>query len=277
MKRIFAFLIDYMILLAVLMGPVFLAINSGIWTGGSLSRIGLPAAMAVCLVYFFSADYWFQGITLGKRFLGLRLIWDQGEGNTRLVRSILHTVFKCLLIIVWPATLILYLCLGGRMPYDIHLGLCYVQGPKAPLWKTLLKIAAGVVIFFALVFSAASLMLSSVNKEAYYTVRDEKIPSVYTVLGKHRLAGYSSSSSSGVYEAQYQYVVRGNGNELLEQYMEYLIQNEGFARHEEDESGYRGNVRVLKRQARDGYETTAFLVSSRDALTVKLVCAQAEN
>lgn len=34
---------------------------------------------------------------------------------------------------------------------------------------------------------------------------------------------------------------------------------------------------VLKRQARDGYETTAFLVSSRDALTVKLVCAQAEN
>ena len=109
MKRIFAFLIDYMILLAVLMGPVFLAINSGIWTGGSLSRIGLPAAMAFCLVYFFSADYWFQGITLGKRFLGLRLIWDQGEGNTRLVRSILHTVFKCLLIIVWPATLILYL------------------------------------------------------------------------------------------------------------------------------------------------------------------------
>ena len=163
------------------------------------------------------------------------------------------------------------------MPYDLQLGLCYVQGPKAPLWKTLLKIAAGVVIFFALAFCAASLMLSSVNKEAYYTVRDEKIPSVYTVLGKHRLAGYSSSSSSGVYEAQYQYVVRGNGNELLEQYMEYLIQNEGFARHEEDESGYRGNVRVLKREARDGYETTAFLVSSRDALTVKLVCEKAEN
>lgn len=122
-------------------------------------------------------------MTLGKRFLGLHLIWDQGEGNTRLVRSILHTVLKCLLIIVWPATLILYLCLGGRMPYDLQLGLCYVQGPKAPLWKTLLKIAAGVVIFFALAFCAASLMLSSVNKEAYYTVRDEKIPSVYTVLG----------------------------------------------------------------------------------------------
>ena len=116
-----------------------------------------------------------------------------------------------------------------------------------------------------------------IRDRAYYTVGDEKIPSVYTVLGKHRLAGYSSSSSSGVYEAQYQYVVRGNGNELLEQYMEYLIQNEGFARHEEDESGYRGNVRVLKREARDGYETTAFLVSSRDALTVKLVCEKAEN
>ena len=114
-----------------------------------------------------------------------------------------------------------------------------MQGPKSQLWKTLLKIAAGVVIFFVLVFSAASLMLSSVNKEAYYTVGDEKIPSVYTVLGKHRLAGYSSSSSSGVYVAQYQYVVRGNGNELLEQYMEYLIHKVGFARHVVDESGYR--------------------------------------
>ncbi len=274
MKRIVAFLIDYMILLTA--GFVLINLNNAVAPKGDPLVVAL-GLFWLFLAYFLIADYKFKGMTLGKRLLGLRLNWDQGEGNAKLAISFLHIVFKWLLVIVWPLTLIIYLCLGGRMPYDRRLRLSYVQGPKAPLWKTLLKVAGGIAIFFALMFSVTYLVLNQVSKEEYYTVRDEKIPSVYTVLGKHRLAGYSSSSGSGVTEAQYQYVVHGDGNELLDQYMEYLIQNEGFARQEEDEAGYKGNVRVLERAGEDGCEITVLLVSSSKALTVKLLCEQPEN
>lgn len=272
MRRIFAFLVDYMILLAV--GFALVTLDTSGFTVKEF-RIAVPALALVVLGYFFIADYKFKGMTPGKWILRLHLTWDQGEGSSRLAKSILHTLFKWLLVIIWPLTLILYICLGGRLPYDKRLGLSYMSGPRAPLWKTILRAAAGAVVFCAMVYSVVFLVLSQISKQEYYAVREEKIPSVYMVLGEQRLTGYSSSDKSGHFEAQYQYMAKGDGDELLARYMEYLIENEGFLI--KVEAAYQGNVRVLARESGDGTRTTILLASSRDVLTVRLLCEQSGN
>lgn len=83
-----------------------------------------------CLIIFFSAiytfccDYFFEGISIGKLFLNLKI--EREKENSILSFSLQHAIYKALGILFVP------FCLkrcwhNGTMPYDIIIGMKIVK------------------------------------------------------------------------------------------------------------------------------------------------------
>lgn len=267
MKRVFAFFIDHMILAYILIVAVFCFVDSDsgfvedwvVWffvISGFLSYLG----------YFFVCDYFFQGMTPGKKLLGVRMQWCQGNGIGKLREVIMHVVLKTAMVFVWPFALIGYLSSKAKMPYDQRLGILYLadESKNQPGWRSAVRIVAVIAAFYMVFVLSLSLIMQKVSGNEYYSFGEEKIASVSSVLGRQKLVGYSSSGHSSRRKITYQYRV-DDGMEAVNRYAQYLLQNEGFSRAD-------GDLAVFKREGTgDTWDVTVELITDAKYLQVTLI------
>lgn len=231
MKRVAAFLIDHMILAYIfVIAGFFLLDSSGGFVEDEMVWIYLIAGLLCYLGYFFVWDYFFQGMTPGKKIIGVRLQWYQGEGFAKVRDVVQHIVLRTGILLVWPIALICYLSSNGKMPYDQRLGILYLadESGKQPGWKVAVKAGAVIVALYLVFLSGLFLVMQKMSGNAYYSFENEKIASLSAVLGKQKMVGYSSSGHSSSMKVTYQYKVE-DGEESASRYAEYLVQQEGFA------------------------------------------------
>lgn len=278
MKRIIAFFIDHMILSLIIVGSYFLLFfNGNMRVSAASFTIILVIGLCLWLGYFIAADYFFHGMTLGKKLLGLRMMWLR-EGRTPGFWAVKHTLLKWLLAAFWPVGFILYLACGCRMPYDQMLGISYplkTDGTAGTnlVWKIIAGIVAVIAVFVMVTAGTATLVLNKISTEEYYTLKSEKVASVYTVLGKQKMKAFSSSSTTESVVKKYTYAVRSDGDKLAVEYMEYLIQNEGFQRDTEGEAVFDSNIILLKKGSADGnYQIAITITAFSNSFTVWLQC-----
>lgn len=118
MKRILAFIIEYIICVALVMGSGMIII---------FSKGEMPHVSTVMLfmgggyfIYNFICDLLFGGITLGKRLAGIGSFFAERPGPGK---AFLHAALKVMFLAIWPVSLILYSVNHEQMPYDGLLGI----------------------------------------------------------------------------------------------------------------------------------------------------------
>lgn len=118
MKRLFAFLVDFFVAQCVF------KIYTSFFTlpTGNFSRFLYDISGSVFFIsYNWVFDFWFNGLTLGKRLFGLNVIFKK---DNRLIFGFTHGIFRWVSCIVLPFTGIYYFFIGkGKMPYDLWLGI----------------------------------------------------------------------------------------------------------------------------------------------------------
>lgn len=112
MKRILAFIVEYVFILVLLMCTVFVVFAKG--------RVPHLSAVMLCIgvgyfIYNFICDLLFGGITLGKRLAGIGSFF---EGKPGPGTAFLHAALKIMFLAIWPVSLILYSVNHEQMPYD---------------------------------------------------------------------------------------------------------------------------------------------------------------
>lgn len=280
MRRIIAFIIDHMLISSIIAGAAFSLLDiSNPKIPASFFPLAICTGMVFWFGYFIIADYFFHGITLGKKLLGLQMEWTEKENVPLLGRVLLHILLKWLLAVVYPIGLILYFVFGCQMPYDNRLGILYLYGKdgtseNVPVWKIILRTAAAIAVAIAFFICFITFMLHRISNIEYYTLKNEKISSVSTVLESPKLVHYSSSGTDDAIEQHYQYSINSDSKELAERYIEYLVQNENFQRTTEAEAVFNSNVLIAQRESADGKYTISIVLSPYpDRLMVALYCA----
>lgn len=279
MRRVIAFFLDHMLLSAIIAGPAFSLLDvSNPIIPTAFFPLVIFTGMVLWFGYFIIADYFFHGMTLGKKLLGLHMEWAEKKDAPLLGRVLLHMLLKWLLAVVWPIGLILYFVLGCKMPYDDRLGILYLYGKartseKVPVWKIILRTVAVIVVAIAFFYCFITFALHRISNIEYYTLKNEKISSVSTVLESPKLANYSSTGTGDAIEQHYKYSINSDGTELAERYIEYLVQNEDFHRSSELETVINSNVFVAQKETKDGQYTISISLSPYpDRLMVALYC-----
>lgn len=248
MKRGMALVIDLVLYYLFAFSIIFLVICVNPQYMQAYFGVTITAAVLIWLVYLFISDYFFAGMTLGKRILGVPMQWAQSEEH-RLSESVIHTGMKCFLISCWPLGLILYL-VSKEMPYDKRLGILYLPDEskasgKKTAWKFAVLMVGAVMLFYGSIF----LTLQTQARAAFYQLKDQKITSlsgaVGSEMGKQSLRSYSSSFKNGAMELEYSYRVSTDGSEVANAYMEYLVKEDHFRRNQEEEAPFNSNAIVL--------------------------------
>lgn len=272
MRRIAAYLADQLILFLVIIGASVCAANLRLTDLNTLLTITVTGGAFLWAAYFFLADYFFGGMTLGKKLCGARMVWHREDQGLRLQEALQHTFFKGLLAIYWPISLIWYCALGCRAPYDRRLGIVYLSDEDSrPRRQRILSMVLAAAVFLAVIFGGFYFLLQGAWNVDYYYANKEKIPSVSNVLGPQRPTGYSASIDSDSGKIVYQYKLPDGGMESIESYVDYLIQEEGFWRDVQAEAEYGENVRVLRKTSSDGeYEITVSVADISGRLIVQL-------
>lgn len=276
MKRVIAFLIDTILLNILIVGTIFVVLFDNIKLPIEYFYIMILLGLILWLGYFIIADCFFQGMTLGKKILGIQMLWSR-DGFT--FRNILKHVFsKWVLSILWPVGLSIYLINACRMPYDRQLGIYYPskQEDKAGKVSSRKHTAYIIVIIAMFVVIFVGIMLTlrlHISTEDYYILKTEKVASVYTILGEQQLVSYSARITSDSVDRYYKYNVDGKHEELIKKYTEYLIQNEGFQRTSESFTVYDSGAIILDKISSDkNYSITIILESLSNYLKVTLHC-----
>lgn len=118
MRRVGALLLDIFIItiLAVIVSVIAILLfhNLPPYFGNLMVQV-------VIVVYTFIFDYFFNGITIGKKAANLKI--DFAPQTSKLKFAILHTLCKTVAISLSIISFILFLCGNGVMPYDKWLGI----------------------------------------------------------------------------------------------------------------------------------------------------------
>lgn len=117
MKRFFAMFVD----LATVQ-IIFVVFTSGFELPPNiLSRVLYWASNVLFyLLYCFIFDYFFEGRTLGKIILGIKMIFMKRNKN---LYCIMHGILRLLLYIMLPITAVYYFINKGKLPYDSWFGI----------------------------------------------------------------------------------------------------------------------------------------------------------
>lgn len=123
MKRILAFLIDYIVL-------IIITTTIGLMIFNVMERYGIDIfevipyytipMFGIMWFYFFWTDYFFKGRTLGKKLVGIQIVC--GSGQITLQWAIAHSILKIFAGCFWPISAIYFLC-NEIMFYDNWLNL----------------------------------------------------------------------------------------------------------------------------------------------------------
>lgn len=113
-KRLFAFLIDHLIFLLVIMivGPLIIFIDNDI-TAQNVSLI----LTIFLLLYNFIFDYFFKGITPGKKCMKIKMYFEDEHPNYFLI-AIVHSLCRTFLDFVYFIGAFLFIVGNGKMPYE---------------------------------------------------------------------------------------------------------------------------------------------------------------
>lgn len=68
------------------------------------------------LLYSFIADYYFDGITIGKKIAGIKTILLK---DNKLIYCYTHGILRLVLLSIFPLTFIYYILTKGKLPYDV--------------------------------------------------------------------------------------------------------------------------------------------------------------
>ena len=110
MKRFFAMFIDVTILVVFF---YFYTIPFTIPSNG----FGLQFSWVLLyLAYNFTADYFYNGISIGKKIAGLKE--ESYKPEKRMLYCITHGLFRLIFFIILPITIIYYIISKGKIPYD---------------------------------------------------------------------------------------------------------------------------------------------------------------
>lgn len=272
MRRIAAYLADQLILFFVVSGVSVYAANLGLTDLDTLITAALAAGVLAWAAYYFIADYFFGGMTLGKKLCGARMVWYREDQGLRLREALQHISFKGLLTICWPIGLAWYRVHGCRAPYDRRLGIVYLadEDPR-PRGQRIAGIVIMAAAFVMVIVGGFHFLLQGIGNADYYFANKERIASVSTVLGPQRLTGYSASAGSDSGKIVYQYRLPDEGTESIERYVDYLIREEGFQRDSQAEAEYRGKVSVIRKTSSDGaYEIKVSVADISGRLLIQL-------
>lgn len=112
MARIFAYVIDYIIIM------LFVCAFRICFIDDIYSQIPLVviSTFSVMYLYFLLNDLLFRGSSIGKIIAGIKI---QLKEQNRIKFIFLHPILKLLITIFSPLTLVLYCYKGFRMPYDV--------------------------------------------------------------------------------------------------------------------------------------------------------------
>ena len=83
------------------------------------------ALILVCVAYIFCCDYLFDGITVGKKISGLTVEFTGQISRIRF--ALFHTLCKCIAMPFYMISLLVFVCCGGKMPYDRWLKMRIVE------------------------------------------------------------------------------------------------------------------------------------------------------
>lgn len=69
-------------------------------------------------VYYFIFDYFYDGMTVGKRCMKVKVIFGKEDKITKMRFSLFHPLCLVLVYATWPIGLLITLILKFKMPYD---------------------------------------------------------------------------------------------------------------------------------------------------------------
>lgn len=114
MKRVWALLIDEMIVFLVMsiIGVIIL-----------LSNLGLDPPVyqyistLMVFIYMFSCDYFFKGVTIGKKCLGIKTYYEDEKPNYLLI-ALVHSFFRFIFGFAVIVGAFFYIAGNGKMFYE---------------------------------------------------------------------------------------------------------------------------------------------------------------
>ncbi len=148
-----------------------------------------------------------------------------------------------------------------------------VQKKKMPVWLIVLLIIGGtilvgivgfVVLCFGIVFTVKDQFPDYYEQTSYYVyVGDDAIPTLYNLVGEYDLCNTPNYSSSGGRESyDYYYCDDDMDSAVLDDYIDYLIDYEGFKEFE-----IKDDYRVVIADSVDeGYVIKVFVHYSRESI-----------
>lgn len=113
MKRLFAILVDLFV--AQLIFKTYTSFFT--LPDGNFSRFLYDISSNMFFIlYNWVFDFWFDGLTFGKRLCSLKIIFKK---DNRFLFGFLHGFLRWLFCLIFPFTIVYYFFIGkGKMPYD---------------------------------------------------------------------------------------------------------------------------------------------------------------
>lgn len=109
MNRLIAAMIDTTII-------IVLSSFSGIFLIGYISSklVSTMSVFCVGFVYYIMFDFLCNGVSLGKRWANVKVIFINNNCSCRFI----HSFFKVIGTILWPINICIYVLFDYKMPYD---------------------------------------------------------------------------------------------------------------------------------------------------------------
>lgn len=89
-------------------------------------------------------------------------------------------------------------------------------------------IALSIIVISAITLIISSTIISKITKQEFYDVAGDHISSITHVVGERKVSGSSSKVSNSVMYKQYSYYGMNSAVEDIQQYTNYLSENDSF-------------------------------------------------
>lgn len=107
-------------LLALGIDNSIVAIGYGLYLASfDFSGNSFPFEFAALLLYNFIVDYFFDGMGIGKKIMGLKVTFSP-DNKKRFLYCLFHGLMRYIFTVLWIVSLCYYYGINkGKMPYDV--------------------------------------------------------------------------------------------------------------------------------------------------------------
>jgi uncharacterized RDD family membrane protein YckC len=178
-RRIFAFLIDHVSIVFLMVAIIFLRIGSQDMPERDLFSTMLPV-MSVGFLFYFAKDS-INGVSLGKGIMGIAVC---DEKNPELTPSFIRMFARNLLLVIWPVEFVVLIISDDKRRLGDRITGCVVLKDSNPSGRTvrvLALVSLLVLCFIATFFGGASMMKNSdAYKAAIHNIESDQQIIEYT-------------------------------------------------------------------------------------------------